>query len=295
VARALGLNINELLDLSLSLNPVARDPVPIVAAHLDAVGRYPDPKEAHSTLALTMDVDPERLLLANGGAEAISLVASELGGSVEEPEFSLHPRSGGPRWRSNPHSPSGLLAKESESADVWDEAFYPLATGQWTRGDDAVVVGSLTKLLACPGLRVGYVLAEPAFIRTLHVHQSAWALNSLAAEALPDLLATVDLKGDSALIRVLREKLRTLLAKHGLATPPSDANWLLVERQGLREALAPEGILIRDCTSFGLPGISRIAVPNEEGLRRLDNALNKIGDWIMRSSEGANNVSSLPD
>ena len=35
----------------------------------------------------------------------------------------------------------------------------PWPPGRWTRGDaDAVVVGSLTKLLACPGLRVGYVL-----------------------------------------------------------------------------------------------------------------------------------------
>ena len=45
-------------------------------------------------------------------------------------------------------------------AAVWDEAFYPLATGTWTRADTGtVVVGSLTKVFACPGLRAGYVVA----------------------------------------------------------------------------------------------------------------------------------------
>jgi histidinol-phosphate/aromatic aminotransferase/cobyric acid decarboxylase-like protein len=295
VARALGINVDELLDLSLSLNPVARDPTPIVAAHLSALRRYPDPTHAHVALAQTMDVDPARLLLTNGGAEAISLVASEIGGSVDEPEFSLHPRGNGPRWRSNPHSPSGLLAEADERADVWDEAFYPLATGQWTRGDGAVVVGSLTKLLACPGLRVGYVLADPTFIRTLHERQPAWALNGLAAAALPELLATLDLEGDCASIRVLRGELRALLERRRLTTLPSDANWLLVQRAGLREVLAPEGVLVRDCTSFGLSGVSRIAVPNEEGLRRLDDALTKIEDWIELPSRGTDNVSPLPD
>ena len=73
-------------------------------------------------------VDPDRLLLTNGGAEAIALVGAELGGRVEEPDFALYPRGGGPLWRSNPHNPTGRLARGP--ADVWDEAFYPLATGR---------------------------------------------------------------------------------------------------------------------------------------------------------------------
>ena len=60
---------------------------------------------------------PARLLLTNGGAEAIALVAAELGpGWVDEPDFSLYRRHlpaidpDGPRWRSNPHNPTGRLA-----------------------------------------------------------------------------------------------------------------------------------------------------------------------------------------
>jgi histidinol-phosphate/aromatic aminotransferase/cobyric acid decarboxylase-like protein len=63
------------------------------------------------------------------------------------------------------------------------------------------------------------------------------------------------------------------LRSHGLEVRPSDANWVLVERGGLREALAPQGVVVRDCASFGLPGVARIAVPTAAGLVRLDEAL----------------------
>jgi threonine-phosphate decarboxylase len=277
VAAALGLDGDSFIDLSQSLNPVAPDPVPTVARHLTALRLYPDARRAHAALAELMGVDEPRLLLTNGGAEAIALVDAELGGSVTEPEFGLHPRGEGPRWRSNPHSPSGLLAGPGDSASVWDEAFYPLATGQWTRGDeDVVVVGSLTKLLACPGLRAGYVLAHPEFVERCRRRQPTWSVNGLATSALPDLLASVDLPTWSASVGRLRSELVGVLTSHGLTVRPSDANWVLVERAGLREQLAPCGILVRDCTSFGLPAVARVAVPSSAGIGALDAALSRI-------------------
>ena len=75
-------------------------------------------------------------MLTNGGSEAIALVAAELGeGEVVDPEFSLYRRhlpvvrAGAGRWRSNPSNPLGELAGPSDVAAVWDEAFWPLATG----------------------------------------------------------------------------------------------------------------------------------------------------------------------
>lgn len=283
IARALGLEPSEILDLSQSLNPVAADPRPVVAAHLDALASYPDPQFALESLAAAMRVDTKGLLLTNGGSEAISLVAGVVGGFVVEPEFALHPRGTGRLWRSNPHSPSGMLAPTSDRVAVWDEAFYPLATGRWTRGDeDTIVVGSLTKLLACPGLRIGYILAEPEFVEVCRLRQPEWSLNSLACASLPDLLAPLDLQRDFEAVQSLRSELRMVLESHGLTSPPSDANWLLVECPGLREALAPHGIVVRDCSSFGLAGTSRIAVPNGSGLTRLDEALHQLRDWLAR-------------
>ncbi len=281
VARALGLDPESLLDLSQSLNPLAPDPTPVLRRHLPALRRYPDTSDATSALAGAMGVDPSRLLLTNGGAEAIALVAAELGGHVEEPEFGLHPRDGAgadvPLWRSNPRSPSGLLARAEETADVWDEAFYPLAAGSWTRGDGVPVVGSLTKLLACPGLRLGYVLADPYLIERCRARQPAWSVGGLAASALPDLLDAVDLPGWRRAVADLRGALRDLLERHGLAVRPSDANWVLVDRGGLREVLAPFGVVVRDCASFGLSGVTRVAVPSEGGLERLRAALVAAG------------------
>jgi len=276
VARALGLDPDTVLDLSQSLNPLAPDPVPVVARHLGALRAYPDPADATAVLAGAVGVDPGHLLLTNGGAEAIALVAAELGGRVVEPEFGLHPRRGGALWRSNPHSPSGLLAATDEIADVWDEAFFPLATGKWTRGDGRAVVGSLTKLLACPGLRLGYVLGEPDLVARCRARQPQWAVSGVAAAALPDLLETVDLPGWSAGVARLRRALTDLLTSFGLGVRPSDANWVLVDRGGLREALAPHAVVVRDCSSFGLPGVTRVAVPSAQGLERLADALASV-------------------
>ena len=272
LAAALGVDPGAVLDLSASLNPLAPDAGEVVGKHLDAVRRYPDPAPATAALAAAMDVEPDRLLLTNGGAEAIALVAAELGGRVDEPDFALYPRGRtGPRWRSNPHNPTGRLAAAGETAVVWDEAFYPLATGRWSRGD-AVVVGSLTKLLACPGLRAGYVLAsDPAFIRSLRPPE--WSVNGLATAALPDLLAAVDLAGWASGVAALRERLVAVLRDAGLDPEPSDANFVLVPAPGLRARLAARAILVRDCASFGLPDHVRIAVPDEAGLARLEEVL----------------------
>jgi histidinol-phosphate/aromatic aminotransferase/cobyric acid decarboxylase-like protein len=285
VAAALGLDPAEVLDLSMSLNPVATDPVPLLQRHLEGLRRYPDPAEATRALAAAVGVEEERVLLTNGGAEAIALVGGILGGRVHEPEFSLHPRGGEPLWRSNPHNPSGRLARPDEHADVWDEAFYGLATGCWTRGDDAVVVGSLTKLLACPGLRIGYVLVPPdgvGFLDRCRERQPQWSVNALALAALPEMLSGVDLLVWAAQIRALRAALVRVCARHGLEPLASDANWVLVEAPGLRERLARQGVVVRDCANFGMPGMMRIAVPPASDIDRLDEALRVAAEPVAR-------------
>ena len=297
LAAALGVDPAAVLDLSLSLNPAAPDPGEVVGKHLDAVTRYPDPRPATAALAEALAVDHDRVVLTNGGAEAIGLVAAALGGHVVEPDFGLHPRSGGgPRWRSNPHNPSGRLAAPHATAGVWDEAFFPLATGRWTRGDadrGAVVVGSLTKVFACPGLRAGYVLApDGATARRIAAAQITWSVNGLAAAALPDLLATADLPRWAAPVARWRADLVALLTAAGLTPEPSDAPWVLVRAPGLRARLAPHGALVRDCASFGLPDHARIAVPDPTGLARLGDALERSGnalaapDRLNRSQNG---------
>lgn len=277
VARALGIDPDAVVDLSVSLNPAAPDVATLAARHLGALRHYPDQRRATGLLADALGVGPDRLLLTNGGSEAIALVAAELGGHVAaEPEFALHPRGeGGPVWRSDPHNPSGRLAGPSEGADVWDEAFYPLATGAWTAGRPGVVVGSLTKVFACPGLRLGYVLADDA--ARFAGRQPHWPVNGLALALLPELIEGADLPAWQRAVVDARAGLVAVLAAHGIRAAPSDAPWVLARAPGLRERLAPLGVVVRDCAGFGLPGHVRIAVPSEAGLARLDDALRRVG------------------
>lgn len=285
VARALGVDPVDLLDLSASLNPVAPNWRPLAVAAIEA-GRldcYPDASAAATALAESIGVDLDRLVVTNGGSEAIALVAAlHPEGWVDEPEFSLYARHlaslrpGAPRWRSNPNNPLGTLAPPDAKAFVWDEAFWPLASGTWTRGDgDAWRIGSLTKLWACPGLRLGYVIAPSASdAARLAARQPAWAVNGLALALVESLLARTDLPAWAAAVAELRRELADALERFGFSPEPSAANWVLVPGLAARRpSLARHGVLVRDCASFGRPGVARIAVPDRAGRRRLEAAL----------------------
>ena len=285
VAAALGLDPADVLDLSASLNPFAPDVPALLRRHLGTVRHYPDVDAAEAVLADGLGLPPERLVLTAGGAQAIALLAGQLGaGWVDEPDFSLYRHHlarldrAAPRWRSDPHSPSGLLAGPADRAGVWDEAFLPLAAGVWTRARPGWALGSLTKAFACPGLRLGYALApDDAAAAALRRARPAWAVDSLACAVLPDLLAAADPAGWTAAVRRARRDLVAVLARHGRRALPSDSPWVLVpEAAGLRDALARHGVVVRDCASFGLPDHVRIAVPGGEGLERLERALGAL-------------------
>lgn len=285
LAQLLGIAAADVLDLSASLNPCAPDVGPVVARHLGDLRRYPDVSDATRQLAEAMGVDPGRMVLCNGGAEAIALVASIMPvGSVTDPEFSLYRRHlreihpDGPSWRSDPHNPTGVLAPADQFDAVRDEAFYPLTTGQWTRGDErAVVVGSLTKLWACPGLRLGYVLApadSDGFVGELTRRQPAWSVSGLASGGVPELLAMTDLAAWAARLAELRRELVDVLAAADVVAAPGSAPYAWVpDAGGLRDRLAARAILVRSGASFGFPDAVRIAVTDERGLQRLQTAL----------------------
>jgi threonine-phosphate decarboxylase len=292
VGRALGIDPATILDLSASLNPMAPDVTALAAERLAHLRRYVDDAEvaeATAQLADALGVDADRLVLTNGAAEAIALVAHEQPvGWVEQPEFSLYERHlaeldpDAPRWRSNPNNPLGHLARSVERAGVWDESFYPMATGTWSRGDgDAYRIGSLTKLWACPGLRLGYVVAPSAEgAAALARRQPAWSVNGLALALLAPLLERTDLAGWAVGIARLRRAVAGLFA--GFDVTESTANWVLVHGAGhLRTPLARQGVLVRDCANFGLPDTIRVAVPDEAGIERLAAALTAVASRSM--------------
>jgi threonine-phosphate decarboxylase len=233
------------LDLSASLNPFAPDIPSLAAPHLASLRRYPDVDEAEALVAQALELPRRRLVLTAGGAQAIALVAEHLGvGWVDEPDFSLYARHlprldpAAPRWRSDPHNPSGRLATPGDRSAVWDEAFLPLSAGAWTRARPGWALGSLTKAFACPGLRLGFAVApdEPA-ATALRRRRPAWAVSSLACAVVPDLLERADPRVWTDHIARARAELVAVLAARGWTAVAADAPWVLVPRAaGLRDA-----------------------------------------------------------
>ena len=139
------------------------------------------------------------------------------------------------------------------------------------------VTSKSTRIFACSRVAsasssANSVHADPATIARLAGRQPRWAINGLAAALVPELLARADLPAWAAANTRRRAALATAIP----GVEPSDANFVLVRVEdgaaATRARLARHRVLVRDCTSFGLPGHVRVAVPDEAGLARLVDA-----------------------
>ena len=206
-------------------------------------------------------------------------------------------------WITNPHNPTGQLwSRESLvpllerfALVIVDEAFLPLVPGgeaqsllPWVgRCPGLVVIRSLTKLAAIPGLRLGYALADPERLARWAAWRDPWPVNGLAAAAGVALMAdrAWDQRVQGWLAREGPWLAAELAQLPGLVPMASAANFLLVRGEragqpcslnGLRLALEQRHrILVRDCRSFTGLGESwlRLAVLDRRGNRHLLGAL----------------------
>ncbi len=171
----------------------------------------------------------------------------------------------------NPASPSGTLdpahalraLRRPGRTIAVDEAFMDLVPGEpgslaRDRLHDVIVVRSLTKALAIPGLRAGYAIAREPLAARLRAVRPPWSANALALAALA---AAAGHPGELAAIaeRVAGERddlARRLADLPGVRTWPSAANFCLVEVQdgpALVAALRAQHIAVRSAASF--PGL----------------------------------------
>jgi histidinol-phosphate/aromatic aminotransferase/cobyric acid decarboxylase-like protein/adenosyl cobinamide kinase/adenosyl cobinamide phosphate guanylyltransferase len=196
----------------------------------------------------------------------------------------------------NPASPSGtldpavaLLALRRPGRVVAvDEAFMDLVPGEpgsLVREllDDVVVVRSLTKALAVPGLRVGYAVAAPALAARLRAVRPPWSANALALAALEAAAARTDeIARIAARAATERADLAAgLAAIPGVRVWPGAANFCLVEvadGPAVVAALRARGIAVRPAASFpGLgPGHLRMTARAPAANSRLCEALEEV-------------------
>ncbi|MBM3334268.1 threonine-phosphate decarboxylase, partial [Candidatus Sumerlaeota bacterium] len=189
-----------------------------------------------------------------------------------------------------PNNPTGLLfdpgafrhLAESNPSTIFvvDEAFADFVEGYETlaheRPHNVVVVRSMTKFYAIPGIRLGYAVAAPDIINKAREMLPPWSVNALA-QAIGEAALDDDdyARRTRTFVADRRERLiRALRQLPGLAVYPGRANFLLVriERKDfdgprLADALLQrEGIAIRVCTNYdGLDQrFFRVAVRTEE-------------------------------
>ncbi|MDP1946277.1 MAG: threonine-phosphate decarboxylase CobD [Nitrospirota bacterium] len=200
----------------------------------------------------------------------------------------------------NPNNPTGQvidrlavreLAEAVERQQGWlivDEAFIDYCPAQSVMPilrecPRMMVLRSLTKFYAMPGLRIGYLVGARKVVDRVKDRQPPWSVNSLAQEVSLAVLrdhayatrSRTFMKGER--VRFMRG-LRSL---PGLRVYPSAANFVLLElpltttAAEVTDRLAAERILVRDCST--MPGLTsqmiRVAVKAEKDNRRLLAAL----------------------
>ena len=302
VSREHGWNWREVLDFSASINPLGPSPLvkPAICQALDRIVHYPerDPQRLHRALARIWNVPEERIIAGNGATELIFFLARVHQSSAVTlalPVFSefqrafrgsgttdlLAPESWpgeGLLVLTRPANPTGWTLPietlrrylENSAASVLvDESFLefsccPSAATLIEQYPRLMVLRSLTKFYALPGMRVGALLATESTVRAWKEQREPWQVNVLAEEAALAALSDSDHAAKSIEFvtgeRVwLSDQIRSLPNTDPL---PSDANFIFIRlthpAAALSKHLLQSRILIRNCS--GWPGVHGEAV-----------------------------------
>jgi histidinol-phosphate aminotransferase len=198
----------------------------------------------------------------------------------------------------NPNNPTGYYLKRDEFGEilsaasgslvVLDEAYISFVDNDWLSTgyidtNNLLIVRSMTKDYAIAGLRLGYALAGEEIIRALSRVCPPWSVNAIAQKAGITALQNKEyLEKSRELIFREKEYLVSGLVRLGYLCIPSDANYFLVKVNNAadfrKQLLVEKRILVRDCTSFGLPEYIRIAPRSHNQNRKLINAIKELVD-----------------
>ena len=198
---------------------------------------------------------------------------------------------------------------------VLDEAYVNFVDNPWNSRSlleegNVVLLRSMTKDYALTGLRLGYALAAEAVIARLAAFQPDWSVNSLAqAAGLVALADTGYLPRARQAVNESREFLTRRLTSLEFPVLPSSANFLLVpvgngtmmngtgmngtrmngtrmngtrmngtgmNGTRMRNQLLQRGLVVRDCTSFGLADCIRIGLRSLPDCERLAAAMAEL-------------------
>ena len=197
----------------------------------------------------------------------------------------------------NPNNPTGQylgkkeieqILEEAERVDslmVIDEAYADFVSTAFPAHrcplQNLIILRSLTKSFAIPGIRLGYAISSEENIRALRKIKTPWSVSALAQRIG---LTVTGAEGGDFLVKtkekIERSKIKIEEAFSGEIQ--SDANFYICElakknARDAKKALLEHGILVRDCASFGLPSYIRFSVKREAENELLLNALRVSG------------------
>ncbi len=279
-----GASDRSLFDFSSNVNPLG-PPASVrlvLSQGAELIAAYPSP-DAHEFCAAAAEyhgVPPECVLAGNGAADLIYLVTRLFTGSrarvivpafteyedaLEAADIPVNRGEADVTFLANPTSPEGRLIPpdkiiETPGAIVADESFMNFAGEEHSLAPSAardprfIVIRSLTKFYAIPGLRLGYLIAPPETIDRLRRLQPPWSVNALALAAGVAALADREYAGRTrTLVPRLRAELAASLETLGLEPLPSAANFILCrvpDADLLCRELLEFSIVARNCDSF---------------------------------------------
>ncbi len=182
-----------------------------------------------------------------------------------------------------------LADKHPDAIFVIDEAFADFCEKDFSFLPDippnVIILRSLTKFFAIPGLRIGLAFASESNTVLIGEQLPPWSVNSIAQEVGKKIMANSReyIRETIELINPLRKRLSGQLTALGLKVFPGIANYLLVklprEREDIYDRLLMEyHIAVRDCANF--KGLSsqffRIAVKKKDENDYLISSLKQV-------------------
>ena len=168
---------------------------------------------------------------------------------------------------------------------ILDEAYFSFVDPSWASADlvrrgNVVILRSMTKDYALAGLRLGYAIASREIIDSMRRVRPPWNVNVVAQQAGIIALGAADyLEQCKQKISWAKQFLVSEFCRLGFASVPSETNFFLVRVANAKEfrtALLKYSILVRDCTSFGLPEYVRIAPRTLSECRKLSSAIRAL-------------------
>lgn len=209
-------------------------------------------------------------------------------GNPNNPTGTLLPRSALERLVSAAGQAGVLVVIDESFIDFISDGHAYTCRPLLTQYDNLVIVHSLTKFYAIPGLRLGFALSNPRLAGRLHAAKDPWNVNLIAQAAGVAALSDQCYQETSRQVVECEKKIlyAGLQALTGLKPFLPSVNYILIDIAAtgqtaarLQQTLAEQGILIRDCSNY--PGLSpyyiRVAVKlheqNKMLLMRLEQAV----------------------